>query len=53
MQREISDIVFVRQTTSPLDDVGLSSRVDRTASDYPDAGQKVKKNYRTYQNCNL
>ena len=43
MQREISDRVFVRQTTSPLDDVGLSSGLDRTASDYPDAGQKVKK----------
>ena len=41
MQREISDRVFVRQTTSPLDDVGLSSGLDRTASDYPDAGQKV------------
>ena len=43
MQRELSNSVFVRQTTSPLDDVGLSSGIVRTASDYTDAGEKVKK----------
>ena len=35
--------MFLGQTTSPLDDVGLSSTIDRTASDYTDAGEKVKK----------
>ena len=43
MQREISNRVFLGQTTSPLDDVGLSSALDRTASDYTDTGEKVKK----------
>ena len=43
MQREISNRVFLGQTTSPLDDVGLSSALDRTASDYTDAAEKVKK----------
>ena len=35
--------MFLGQTTFPLDDVGLSSAIDRTASDYTDAGEKVKK----------
>ena len=43
MQREISNRVFLGQTASPLDDVGLSSAIDKTASDYTDAGEKVKK----------
>ena len=42
MQREISNRVFLGQTASPLDDVGLSSAIDRTASDFIDAGEKVK-----------
>ena len=43
MQREISNRVFLGQTTSPLDDVCYSSAIERTASDYTDAGEKVKK----------
>ena len=35
--------MFLGQTTSPLDDVELSSAIDITASDYTDAGEKVKK----------
>ena len=41
MQSEISNRVFLGQTTSPLDDVELSSAIDRTVSDYTDAGEKV------------
>ena len=43
MQREISNRVFLDQTTSPLDDVCYSSAIEKTASDYTDAGEKVKK----------
>ena len=43
MQREISNRVFLGQTTLPLDDVDLSSTIDRAASDYTDTGEKVKK----------
>ena len=41
MQREISNRVFLGQTTSPPDDVELSSAIDRTVSDYTDAGEEV------------
>ena len=43
MQREISDKVFLGNTVSPLDEVGRSSAIDRTASNYNDAKEKVKK----------
>ena len=43
MQREISNRVLLGQITSPLDEVGLLSAIYRAASDYPDAGEKVKK----------
>ena len=43
MQREISSRVFLGQTALPLDDVTLSSAIDRTASDYTNAGEKVKR----------
>ena len=43
MQREISDKVFLRQTVSPFDDLGNSSAIDRTASNYTDAKEKVRK----------
>ena len=43
MQRQIINRVFLEQTTLPLDDVRLSSAIDRTASDYTDAGEKVRK----------
>ena len=44
MQREISNKVFLGNTVSPLDDIGRSSAIDRTASNYNDAKEKVKKN---------
>ena len=43
MQREISNRVFLGQTTLSLDDIGLSSAIYRTASDCTDAGEKVRK----------
>ena len=43
MQREISNKVFLRNPASPYDDAGRSSVVDRTASNYNDAKEKVKK----------
>ena len=42
MQREISDKVFLGQTVSPFDDLGNSSAIDRTASNYTYA-KKVRK----------
>ena len=43
MQREISDKVSLGQTVSPYDNAGRSSAIDRTASNYNDAKEKVKK----------
>ena len=44
MQREISDKIFLGQTVSPFVDIGNSSAIDRTASNYKDAKEKVRKN---------
>ena len=43
MQRKISDKVFLGNTVSPLNNFGRSSAIDRTASNYNDAKEKVKK----------
>ena len=43
MQREISDKVFLGNTVSPFEDAGRSSAIDRTASNYNDAKEKVQK----------
>ena len=43
MQREMSDRVFLGQTVSPFDDIGNSSAIDRAASNYNDAKEKVRK----------
>ena len=43
MQREISNKIFLGTTVSPFNDVGNSSAIDRTASNYTDAKEKVKK----------
>ena len=37
MQREINNRVFLGQTALPLDDVGLSSAIGGTVSDYTNA----------------
>ena len=43
MQREIRNKVHIRATVSSFDSTGGSSAIDRTASDYEDAREKVKK----------
>ena len=43
MQRKISHKIFLVTTVCPFDDVGSSSAIDRTASNYTDANEKVKK----------
>ena len=43
MQREISNKIFLRTTVSPFDDVGNSSAINTTASNYTDPKEKVKK----------
>ena len=43
MQREISNKVFIGNTVSPYKDVDGSSAIDRAASNYNDAKEKVKK----------
>ena len=43
MQREISDRIFLGQTVSPFDDIENSFAIDRTASNYTDAKEKVRK----------
>ena len=43
MQREISGRVFLRQNVPPFENAGLSDAIDRTASNYKDAKDKVKK----------
>ena len=44
MQREIRHKVSLRQTVFPYKNVGRSSAIDRTTSNYNDAKEKVKKN---------
>ena len=43
MQREISHKVFLGNTVSPYDDIGKSSAIARTASNYNDGKEKVNK----------
>ena len=43
MQREISNKLFLGNPVSPYDDAGRSSAIDRAASNYNDAKEKVKK----------
>ena len=43
MQREIGNKVFLGQTVSLFDDIGNSSAIDRTASNYTDAKEEVRK----------
>ena len=43
MQREISDKVFLRNTVSPFNDVIRSSAIDRTASNYDNTWEEVRK----------
>ena len=43
VQREISDKVFLGNTVSPYNDVGRSSAIDRTASNYNYTKEKVQK----------
>ena len=42
MQREIGDEIHLGATVSPFKNVGGSSAIDRTASDYNDAKEKAK-----------
>ena len=43
MQREIGDEIHLGATVNPFDSVGGSSTIDRGASNYSDAKEKVKK----------
>ena len=43
MQREISDIIFLGETLNLIDDAQTSTVIDRTASNYNDAKEKVQK----------
>ena len=43
MQRKIGTEIELGKTISPFDSVGASSAIDRTASNYADAGNKVRK----------
>ena len=44
MQRRISTEAEIGKTVSPLDRIGASSAIDRTASNYLNTGEKVQKN---------
>ena len=44
MQREISDKVLRGKNVSPFEKTGESDAIDRTASNYNNAKEKVKKN---------
>ena len=43
MQGKIGTEIEVGKTISPYDSIGKSSAIDRTASNYTDAGDKVRK----------
>ena len=53
MQREIRDEIYLSTTVSPFDNVGGPSVIDRTASNYNDAKEKVKKNQGAYKNWKI
>ena len=42
MQRKIATEIELGKTISPYDSIGASSAIDRTASNYTDAGDKVR-----------
>ena len=42
MQKNISNKVFLGQNVSPFDNAGESDAIDRTASNYNDAKEKVQ-----------
>ena len=42
MQTNISNKVFLRQNVSPFDNAGVSDVIDRTASNYNDAKEKIQ-----------
>ena len=43
LQREISNKVFLGNTVSPFEDAGGFSAIDRTASNYNNAKEKIQK----------
>ena len=43
MQREISDRIFLGETLNPYEDARKLTSIDRTASNYNDAKEKVQK----------
>ena len=43
MQRKIGTEIELGKTVSPYDSIGPSSAIDRTASNYADAGDKIRK----------
>ena len=43
MQRKIGTEIELGKTISPFDSIGTSSAIDRTASNYTDADDKVRK----------
>ena len=43
MQRQIGDEICLGSTVSPFGNIGLSSAIDRTASNYDNVKNKVKK----------
>ena len=48
MQREIRHKVFLGQNVSPFENAGLLDAIDRTASNYNKAKDKVKKDKGAY-----
>lgn len=50
MQREISDRIFLGETLNPYEDARKLTSIDRTASNYNDAKEKVQKKKRSYGN---
>ena len=53
MQREIGNEVGLGSIVSPFDNIGLSSAIGKTTSDYNDAKNIVKKNKRTNKRWKL
>ena len=43
MQTELENRVHIDSTVSPIDNIGTSTTIDRTASNYRDIKNKVKK----------
>ena len=53
MKREINNEVHLEQTVTPVESIGKSSAIDKSASGFDSANGKVKKIKKTYKSRHM